>query len=244
MPPQTTTTVTIVAIPTYYQTESHVFIYPKSRDERPTTTARYIVLTPASTETLTTRNAAIAKDVTDWGWRVFNTDPSAPNMKKWFKKYDKAAKKNTWDKDIWRIWQREHGLKIGWADMERKEKEASEKGKKGRFVHGVKKAGTYLGKYGVTVCSDEQRLRKEESGKEEERRWRLADDQIVGMSEDLPDDPFADPPTEMGGTEEEGDFKSGNLRGGGGMDAKKSSPEKTAVYDVAPLTRHPWLLLG
>lgn len=165
-------------------------------------------------------------------------------MKKWFKKYDKAAKKNTWDKDIWRIWQREHGLKIGWADMERKEKEASEKGKKGRFVHGVKKAGTYLGKYGVTVCSDEQRLRKEESGKEEERRWRLADDQIVGMSEDLPDDPFADPPTEMGGTEEEGDFKSGNLRGGGGMDAKKSSPEKTAVYDVAPLTRHPWLLLG
>ncbi|KAH6862349.1 hypothetical protein B0T12DRAFT_406613 [Alternaria alternata] len=81
MPPQTTTTVTIVAIPTYYQTESYVFIYPKSRDERPTTTARYIVLTPASTETLTTRNAAIAKDVTDWGWRVFNTDPSAPNMK-------------------------------------------------------------------------------------------------------------------------------------------------------------------
>jgi hypothetical protein len=194
--------VAMVAIPSYYRTDSYVFIYKDPRNERPTTTARYIVLTPASTETLTTRNTAIAKDVAAWGWRVYNTDPSAPNMKKWFKKYEAAAKKNTWDDDIWSIWQREHGLKVSARDADRK---------KAELVHGAKRVGVLFGKFGVALASDEQRLREEELGKEEERRWRLADEQIVGRSEDLPDDPFADPPTVEHHDGEEGDSKAGTI---------------------------------
>ncbi|KAL1798486.1 hypothetical protein ACET3X_002523 [Alternaria dauci] len=228
--------VTIVAIPTYYQAYSYVFLYARSPDVHPTTTTRYIVLIPASTEALTTRNAAIAKDVAAWGWRVYITDPSAPNMKKWLKKYYKAVSTQTWDDDIWRIWQREHGLKIAWADMQRKDKEASEKGKKGKFVHGVKKAGMYFGKDGVIICSDEQRLRKEE-----ERRWKLADNRIARRFEDLPDDPFVNPPIQSGRSIDKGDSKVGNLRDGSGVDAKETTLAETAASDVEPLTRHSWL---
>jgi predicted nuclease with RNAse H fold len=145
------TMITIVAIPSYYRTDSYVFIYKDSQNERPTTTTRYIVLTPASTETLTIRNTAIAKDVAAWGWHIYNTHPSAANMEIWFEKYEAAAKKNTWNEDIWRIWQREHGVRIAEADARRKGKEESDKGKMAGVKHGVKKAGVLLGKFTMTL---------------------------------------------------------------------------------------------
>lgn len=196
----------ILAIPSYYRADSYVFV-PKG-DERPTTTARYIVLTPASSEILTTRNAAIAKDVAEWGWHVYNTDPSTPKMKKWFKKYDKAVKKSTWDDDIWRIWQREHGFRISEKHAELKRQKAVEEGKIAVVRYQMEKAGVLFGRFAMTIDETERRMRKEEAGKEGERAEKenerrrmladaqLADEQLAGTLTDIPDDPFADPPPE------------------------------------------------
>lgn len=227
--------VTIVAISSYYRTSSCVFVY--NDNDRPTTTAQYVVLTPASSETLTTRNAAIAKDVTAWGWHVYNTDPSLPNMEKWFKKYEAAAKKNTWDEDIWRIWQREHGVRIAEEEAKLKAVVAGEKGKVGAVLHSAKKAGGLFSKLTMTLDYDERRLRQEEAGKEEKKRWKLADDQLVARSTDLPPDPFADTCEIV-----EDGRKTGKLRGGGGADAKGTSVEETTASNPVVLTRHSWLL--
>jgi hypothetical protein len=61
----------------------------------------------------------------------------------------------------------------------------------------------------------------------------------LGGLQILSDDPFADPHTERCGDAEDRDFKAGNLRGGGGGDAKA-----TAASDRGVLTRHSWLLGG
>ncbi|KAG9194433.1 hypothetical protein G6011_04468 [Alternaria panax] len=163
-------------------------------------------------------------------------------MEKWFKKYYKAAKKNTWDDDIWGIWQREHGLKIADEAAKRKEREAGEKGRKEKLVHGFKKAGVLFGKFAMTLDSDEQRLRQEEAGKEEERRCKLAGEQLVAMSVELADDPFVNPPAERRENVEEGDFKSGSLRGDGDVDGKETPVVRTSVSNTVALTRHSWLL--
>ncbi|KAH6882206.1 hypothetical protein BKA58DRAFT_15525 [Alternaria rosae] len=181
--------VVVVKIPSYYRTSSYVMHYNK----HPTTTAQYIILTPASSEDLTTRNAAIAKDVASWGWRIYNTERSLPKMENWFTRYEKIAKKSTWDDDIWVIWQREHGLRIAAEDRDKKQAEAAaRKSKLGIVLQNVKKAHWQLvGKDGW-ICIDEQRLREKDAARENERRWKLAEEQLKERLLSSLSDPFSD----------------------------------------------------
>jgi hypothetical protein len=229
--------VIIVAIPRYYRSPSYV----TQCEKRPTTTARYIVLTPASSETLTTRNAAIAKDVEAWGWRIYNTNRSLPKMERWFTKYEKAAKKSNWQDDIWKIWQREHGVKIAEEDIKRKAVAAGDTSKVGAVLHSMKSVREQcLGKNNMSFDYDERRLRRTEADKEENRRWKLADDQLkVRPMVSLPY-PFSD-----GEEVVEEESVSGELRGGSGgdagADAKTTSGERNEVFDSVVLPRHSWL---
>jgi hypothetical protein len=102
----------IVKIPLFYRTTA----YPSSTNH-PTTTARYVVLPTNSDSKAKTQNSAIFQDALGWGWRVYDVDRTDSKMKTWFEKYDTAARTSTWDDDIWRIWQREHGVRILEKDM-------------------------------------------------------------------------------------------------------------------------------
>jgi hypothetical protein len=226
----------IVAIPSYYRSSSYVFVPP---EKHPTTTARYIILTPASSEILTTRNTTILKDVRAWGWNVYSTKRSLPNMEKWFTKYEKLAKKNNWDDDIWKIWQREHGLKIAENDSQRKRDEIASKDKIGSVVYSVKRVGGCFGKNNMSIDYDERKLRREEEAKEEERRWKLADNQLKERSAVPVPDPFAD--SEEVVDDEE---NSGELKDDSGMEAKTTVGEGTEAFDPAVLSRHSWLSRG
>ncbi|KAI4714249.1 hypothetical protein J4E89_001699 [Alternaria sp. Ai002NY15] len=236
--------VLILKIPPYYRTTSYVLHY----NRHPTTTAQYILLTPASTETLTTRNAAIAKDCAAWGWRLYNTDRSLPKMEKWFAKYEKLAKKDTWDDDIWVIWQREHGLRINGED-EKKKAEAEAANGKSRLesvVRGVKKAHWQVWGKDGWVGSDEQRLRIENGPREEKRMRKWAEEQMREMSG--LHDPFSDVHEVIGEDDEDEDEErlEGGLRGGGadGADAKATPGGETDGMTAVVLPRHAWLSRG
>jgi hypothetical protein len=127
----------IIAIPLYYQTSSYAFPPPS---DHPTTTARYIALRSTSDPILQDRDYAIAKDAVAWGWKVYDTDPSEPKMRDWWERYEATTRKNTctWDDDLWRIWQREHCVRI-------LEKNAELKGK-GEGSGGVSAMQSALGK--------------------------------------------------------------------------------------------------
>ncbi|KAI4938223.1 hypothetical protein J4E85_000662 [Alternaria conjuncta] len=226
--------VLILKIPPYYRSTSYVLHY----NRHPTTTAQYILLTPASSETLTTRNAAIAKDCVAWGWRLYNTDRSLPKMEKWFAKYEKLAKKNTWDDDIWVIWQREHGLRINGED-EKKKAEAEAANGKSRLGSVVWGKDTWVG-------SDELRLRVEHGPREEKRMRKWAEEQM----REMPGlhDPFSDVHEVIGENDEYKDEErlEGGLRGGGadGAGAKATTGGETEALTAVVLPRHSWLSRG
>ncbi|CAE7199494.1 hypothetical protein PTTW11_08470 [Pyrenophora teres f. teres] len=100
----------IIAIPSYYLKTS--YSSSPSPKTHPTTTTRYIVLAPTPCPTTATRNYTIAKDVLTWGWLVYSADISLPGNNAWFTKYQAAAQNTTWEEDLWRIWQREHFVRI------------------------------------------------------------------------------------------------------------------------------------
>ena len=127
----------IIAVPLFYQTSSYAF--PLSSDH-PTTTARYIALLPTSDPILQDRAYAIARDAVAWGWKVYETDPEAPKMKGWWKTYTDTINKKTctWNDDLWRIWQREHGVRILMKDLKMKGKG---EGAMQMALGGLKKAG-------------------------------------------------------------------------------------------------------
>lgn len=135
----------ILAIPIYYQDFAYL-IYPHT-PRYPTTTAEYIALRPSTDPAVTARNQTIAKDALTWGWHVYNVDIASPKMQNWWAQYEAAAKKESWDNDIWRIWQREHGVRIaeeraksagGGKKGDAREKSSS---KKHLVIHGMKKLG-------------------------------------------------------------------------------------------------------
>jgi len=173
-------------------------------------------------------------------------------MEKWFTKYEKLAKKNTWDDDIWVIWQREHGLRIN-GENEKKKAEAAAaaaagKSRLGSVVRGVKKAHWQVWGKDGWVGSDEQRLRINHGPREEKRMRKWAEEQMRERSmEGLPD-PFSDAHEVIGEDDEDEDEErpSGELRGGGadGADAKATPGGETDGMTAVVLPRHSWLSRG
>ncbi|KAJ5030135.1 hypothetical protein PSV08DRAFT_347800 [Bipolaris maydis] len=106
---------TILVIPFYYQ-KSDWLSYPYA-PRYCTTTAEYIALPPSTNPIITTRNDAIAKDATAW------------------------AKRESWDDDIWRVWQREHGVRITEEDAKKKATDNESESKMDAVIRGVKKIG-------------------------------------------------------------------------------------------------------
>lgn len=169
-------------------------------------------------------------------------------MEKWFAKYEKLARKNTWDDDIWVIWQREHGLRINGEDEKKKAEAAAAAGKSrlGSVVRGVKKAHWQVWGKDTWVGSDEQRLRIEHGPREEKRMRKWAEEQMKEMSGLV--DPFSDvhEVIEEDDEDEDEEYTSGELRGGGadGVDAKATPGGETEALTAVVLPRHSWLSRG
>ncbi|KAF1944376.1 hypothetical protein EJ02DRAFT_481926 [Clathrospora elynae] len=175
----------ILSIPLFYQASSYPF---RTSSSHPTTTARYIALLLPSTSTspnqaLTDRNSTIAKDAIAWGWKVYSADPTLPRMLSWWAKYSNEAQKSNWDNDIWRIWQREHGVRIlerglrikgeregGQGSMSTKEKAAKR----------ARKVGDWVKRTTHVMGSTEFELRQLEDAKTRARRAEKRRREIVG----------------------------------------------------------------
>jgi hypothetical protein len=155
----------IIAIPSFYQTKFYPFT-PSS--DHPTTTARYIALLPTCSPIQQDRDYAIAKDAVAWGWHVYDTDPALPAMKSWWKTYEDTVQKKscTWDDDLWRIWQREHGVRILQKDLQVK---AGKGEGEGLMLGGLKKAGRRIKRGMVGREAVEFDLRQLEDKKREVR---------------------------------------------------------------------------
>jgi hypothetical protein len=164
----TPTMVYIIAIPLFYQASSYAF--PLSSDH-PTTTARYIALLPTSDPILQDRDYAIAKDAVAWGWKVYDTDPELPKMKAWWKTYTNTVSKKscTWDDDLWRIWQREHGVRILGKDLKLKGKAGGSVSAMQMALGGLKKAGLRIKRSVIGREAVEWELRQLEERKRELR---------------------------------------------------------------------------
>lgn len=95
-------------------------------------------------------------------------------MKRWWAQYKVAPKRESWDDDIWHIWQREHGIGITreHANDVDDGKETSKK-KMRAAVHGIKKLGQWAQK---SRDAAESELRQYEERKrrlrEEKKRVR------------------------------------------------------------------------
>ncbi|KAF1829435.1 hypothetical protein BDW02DRAFT_602540 [Decorospora gaudefroyi] len=169
----------IIEIPPYYQTK--YYSTPPNPTIHPTTTAHYIALDP----TPSARNLTITSDALSWGWRVYELDPTLPRMAKWWQKYDARAANsgNVWQDDLWRIWQREHGVRILEQQARRSEIDggAAEDGAWNKALQGVLGAGKWVrrmvGARERTECElrawEEERRkarRREKRERERERR--------------------------------------------------------------------------
>ena len=131
----------LLSIPLYYRSSSYPIHKPHI-----TTTAEYIALPHSNDTYIQDNNKAIAKDAAEWGWLIYDIDVTLPTMHKWWEAYLAKKRVSTWDDDLWRIWQREHAVKL--AEKEEKSRENAEKegheaqeptGKMGVVKNGVKK---------------------------------------------------------------------------------------------------------
>ncbi|KAF1846834.1 uncharacterized protein K460DRAFT_256548, partial [Cucurbitaria berberidis CBS 394.84] len=102
----------IIRIPLFYQSSSYPF--PTSSDF-PTTTATYIALASGPPDA-----QAIFNDCKAWGWKVEHRHLNSPKANEWWEAYNKSAIKKQWNEDLWRIWQREHGVRILQEDAKMK----------------------------------------------------------------------------------------------------------------------------
>ncbi|EMD86181.1 hypothetical protein COCC4DRAFT_59606 [Bipolaris maydis ATCC 48331] len=118
---------TILVIPFYYQ-KSDWLSYPYA-PRYCTTTAEYIALPPSTNPIITTRNDAIAKDATAWGWHIYNVDVTSPKMKKNAGLGTKLQQS------------REHGVRITEEDAKKKATDNESESKMDAVIRGVKKIG-------------------------------------------------------------------------------------------------------
>lgn len=215
----------IHAIPIYYQ-ESTYLSYPHT-PRHPTTTAEYIALPPSTDPYISARNITIAKDVIAWGWKIYDVDETSLKMKNWWAQYEAAAKEEPWDDDIWRIWQREHGIRIAGKHAENVD-DAKESPSRIRFVvRGMKKVGKWAQKSRdaaeLGLRQYEERKKKLQKERERERH--------VKRKRELGDEIQKDTASEI------------SLPGSfmGRLEAWRGGSANVKKYNPLKLTQHPWL---
>jgi hypothetical protein len=248
-PAQLPTMVYIISIPLYYQSSS----FPPSPDHL-TTTARYIALLPTSSPILQDRDYAIAKDAVAWGWKVYDTDPEHPKMRDWWKKYnDTVGKKScTWEDDLWRIWQREHGVRILEKDLRLKGKgEGHGKGGGNAMqtaLGKLKKAGLRIRRGLVGREAVEYELRQLEERKRElrlqEKRRQAAKVEWANANKEAGSSTISLPGSFTERLERFDLGKGMDCEVDVGIAADVTSGPPFRGLDQSVLTRHSWLYYG
>ncbi|EUC45446.1 hypothetical protein COCMIDRAFT_95518 [Bipolaris oryzae ATCC 44560] len=151
------------------------------------TTAKYVAMPPSTDPVIAARNEAIIKDWRAWRWNVYNIDMTASSMKKWWSQYEKESKRESWQDDLWRIWQEEHGFRIL---VEEAEKEAKEEAKRNAandeseseikmdaVIRGVKKIGQWARHSSQATAEAEAEMRQAE-----DRKRQLWEEAHVGRN--------------------------------------------------------------
>jgi hypothetical protein len=211
----------ILAIPTYYQV--FAWLSYSHAPRYPTTTAEYIALPPSTDPSITSRNDIIVKDAVAWGWHVYNTDLTSPKMKKWWAQYEAAAKRESWDDDIWRIWQREHSVRIAEEAAKRKSGGKERENKMDAVIRGMKRIGQrtknarHAAELQLRQMEDRKRVLRDEA-----RDMRKCENEQLGTNTSEVSLP--------------GSFMTR-------LDLWRGGLTKHKEYDPLVLSRHPWVSL-
>ncbi|USP78743.1 hypothetical protein yc1106_06017 [Curvularia clavata] len=172
----------ILAIPIYYQEPAYLS-YPHS-PHYPTTTAEYIALPPSNDPYITARNQAIAKDAVAWGWRVYDVDETSPKMKNWWAQYKAVAKRESWDEDIWHIWQREHGVRIARKHAKDIDDSKGTSRKMHAAVRGIRKLGQWAQKSRDAAESELRQYEERRKKLREERKRKRREERKQELREE------------------------------------------------------------
>ncbi|CAO2654644.1 Nn.00g113770.m01.CDS01 [Neocucurbitaria sp. VM-36] len=170
----------IIHIPLFYQSSYYPF---PTTSNLPTTTATSIAIPCNSPEA-----QAIFNDCKSWGWNVEHTHLDTLARKEWWANYVKKRRNKRWEDDVWRIWQREHGVRILKRDEELKGEQGQSMSGVQRAVSEVKKVGRWVRRNTVVRESTEAELRGLEEAKTRAREGmrRQAELQAQASTMSLP----------------------------------------------------------